>query len=68
MIEAEWIACESLLPDEGVIVETRISDHHGVRNVQPLKRMGRLWFTPDGDTPGGEMYVYYVPTHWRPCQ
>lgn len=45
---------------EGVIVQTKIHDAHGERNVQALKRSGRLWFVPDGS-----MYVYYTPTHWR---
>jgi hypothetical protein len=47
-------------PDR-VVVETKIDDAHGVRNVTTLKRIGNLWFVPDGS-----MYVYYTPTHWRP--
>ena len=50
----------STAPD-GFTVETKIDDEKGVRNVQPLKRQGNLWFYPDGS-----MYVYYTPTHWRP--
>lgn len=46
---------------EGVTVDTKIDDVNGVRNEQPLRRSGRLWFVPDGS-----MYVYYTPTHWRP--
>lgn len=45
----------------GVVVETKVDDARGVRNVQPLKRSRNLWFLPDGS-----MYVYYQPTHWRP--
>lgn len=45
---------------ENVLVETRILDEHGERNVQPMRRDGRLWWTADGS-----MYVYYTPTHWR---
>ena len=45
-------------PPEGIKVETKIDDQNGVRNVQVLKRSGRLWFD-DG------VYVYYTPTHWR---
>ncbi len=41
-------------------VLTKIDDAHGVRNEQPLKRRGRLWFFPDDI-----MYVYYTPTHWK---
>ena len=45
---------------EGESVLTKIDDIHGERNVQTLKRSGRLWFVPDGS-----MYVYYSPTHWK---
>ncbi len=45
---------------EGEVVETKIDDADGVRNVQKLKRQNRLWFYPDMS-----MYVYYTPTHWR---
>ena len=60
MGEQEWIACADRLPDDGAVVQTKIDDGQGVRNVQPLKRMGTLWFMADGS-----MYVYYRPTHWR---
>lgn len=46
---------------EGIVVETKIDDGHGVRNEAKLKRRGRLWFFPDDS-----MHVYYTPTHWRP--
>lgn len=55
-----WIRCDAQLPDENVIVETKIDDERGCRNEGTLKRQGRLWFVPDGS-----MYVYYTPTHWR---
>ena len=29
---------------EGVVVETKIDDRDGIRNVQTLKRQGGLWF------------------------
>lgn len=54
----EWRSIETA--PEGVVIETKIDDHHGVRNVQELYRHARLWWTPDG-----AMYVYYQPTHWR---
>lgn len=60
MTERKWILCSQLLPLDGVVVETKIDDAGGVRNVQTLKRQGTLWFYPDGS-----MYVYYRPTHWR---
>lgn len=56
--EREWQTADSA--PENVIVMTKIDDVKGVRNVQSLKRRGRLWFTPDD-----AMYVYYTPTHWR---
>ena len=40
------------------LVMTRIDDERGIRNEQPMKKIGNLWFT-------GDTYVYYTPTHWR---
>jgi hypothetical protein len=60
MTDATWIPAAERLPPEGAVVATKIDDGTGVRNEQPLKRVGRLWFFPDGS-----MYVYYTPTHWR---
>lgn len=48
---------------ENKVVDTRIQDANGIRNEQPLKRRGRLWWLSDDS-----MYVYYTPTHWRPVQ
>lgn len=56
----DWIKVSEQLPPEETVVETKIDDGKGCRNVQKLKRRGRLWFFPDGS-----MYVYYTPTHWR---
>lgn len=58
--EQAWIPTAERLPEPGVVVETKIDDEHGVRNEQMLKREGPRWFVP-----GGGMYVYYRPTHWR---
>ena len=55
-----WNLVSEVLPPEGGIVETKISDEKGERNIQLLKRVGNLWLFPDGS-----MYVYYTPTHWR---
>jgi hypothetical protein len=44
---------------ENTIVRTKIDLDGNVRNIQHLKKKGRLWFLPDGS-----MYVYYEPTHW----
>ena len=57
---ATWIPCSEQLPPDGAVVNTKIDDEKGERNVQELKRQGSLWFIPDGS-----MYVYYTPTHWR---
>ena len=54
-----WTRTADLLPTDGMVVETKIDDDQGVRNVQRLKRVGRLWYA-------GDMYIYYTPTHWRP--
>lgn len=59
MLDA-WTPVGRKLPPEGVVVETKIHDSDGERNVQKLKRQGGLYFFPDGS-----MYVYYTPTHWR---
>lgn len=56
---SEWTRTVDLLPNDGVVVWTKIDDAQGERNVQRLKRVGRLWYA-------GDMYVYYTPTHWRP--
>ena len=48
----EWISVTDRLPDEGVLVKTKIDDESGVRNIAKLKREGNLWFTADG-----KMYV-----------
>lgn len=66
-----WISCKTSLPENGVVVETKIDDGNPVtrggvttseRNVCQLRRMNRLWFLNDG------VYVYYEPTHWRAVQ
>lgn len=60
MIMSDWKKISEQLPPEETVVETKIDDGNGCRNVQKLKRRGRLWFFPDDS-----MYVYYTPTHWR---
>jgi len=55
----DWTACSDYLPPNDVEVMTKIHDHAGARNEQPLKRKNNLWFFPDMS-----MYVYYRPTHW----
>lgn len=58
---SDWMPIETA--PEGKPVLTRIFDADGERNVQPLKRQGRLWYFVDGS-----MYVYYQPTHWKPLK
>jgi hypothetical protein len=54
----EWQPIETA--PEGVELLTKIDDGDGERNVQRLRRRGRMWWLPDGS-----MYVYYEPTHWQ---
>ncbi len=61
MKTTSWIKCTDRLPPKDEIVETKIDDAQGVRNVGTLRRMNRLWFVADKS-----VYVYYTPTHWRP--
>jgi hypothetical protein len=58
-----WIKCIEHLPDEHVVVNTKLDDERGCRQEQRLIRQGRLWFFSDWS-----MYVYYVPTHWAPIE
>jgi hypothetical protein len=60
MDNKNWIECSRLLPQEGLLVETKIDDQYGCRNYAKLIRKGGLWFLSDMS-----MYVYYTPTHWR---
>jgi hypothetical protein len=55
-----WTSVNNMLPPDDLIVDTKIDDRTGERNVQYLKRKNNLWWLADGS-----MYVYYTPTHWR---
>jgi len=55
-----WKSIKEQTPPQGMIINTKIDDEHGERNIQELKLEGNLWFVPDGST-----YVYYSPTHWK---
>ncbi|MDP9651674.1 hypothetical protein [Paraburkholderia caledonica] len=57
---SEWQPISTAPHD--VEVMTKIDDAAGVRNEQTLKRRGGLWWFPDDS-----MYVYYMPTHWKPA-
>lgn len=61
MSSNNWIKTKDLLPKDNVVVDTKVQNDEGTRNEQELKKVGGLWFFPDGS-----MYVYYTPTHWRP--
>ncbi len=55
--ETKWNPVESIKPEIGRKVDW-IAPSGDV--VKGGTRNGKLWFLP-----GGEMYVYYTPTHWR---
>lgn len=59
MVVKMWRKVAEQLPPENVVVLTKIDDGRGCRQERPLRRIGNLWFRPEGD-----MYVYYTPTHW----
>ena len=60
-MNAPWIKVDSLVPPVDEVVETKIDDSDGCRNEQTLVFHKNLWFHSDLS-----MYVYYIPTHWRP--
>lgn len=55
-----WTRMVDRLPPNDAVVETKIDDASGMRNVAMLRRYKNLWFVPDRSS-----YVYYTPTHWR---
>ncbi len=57
---APWIPTANVLPDNDIVVETKLDDEGGLRNVQRLQRNGTSWFIPSSST-----HVLYTPTHWR---
>ncbi len=58
-----WKLTKEQTPAEGVLVETKVQDASGTRNIQKLFYRKNLWWNEDGKT-----YVYYTPTHWRGIQ
>ena len=56
----EWVLCSEQLPASDIVVDTKVDDEKGCRNMQTLKLHSGLWFFPDMS-----MYIYYTPTHWR---
>ena len=53
----DWHRPQDVLPPNNEVVDTMDSAGH----VQELKLMRNLWWFADGS-----MYVYYVPTFWKP--
>lgn len=60
MANEKWILIRDIPPVVNEVVNTKVHDHEGERNLQKLKWDGKLWWHPDGS-----MYVYYTPTHWQ---
>jgi len=55
-----WKEISKVIPPNNKVINTKIDDEHGVRNVQELKKVNNMWYLPDDS-----MYVYYTPTHWK---
>ncbi len=59
-----WMPITSEMPKDGRVVLTRIQGTNrvrnirNIRNIQNLKRVGDLWWLPDGG-----MDVQWTPTH-----
>ena len=60
---SKWIRTDYRLPPEDSLVQTKIDDYDGIRNQQPLRFRRGLWWIR-----GENVYVYYIPTHWRPFE
>ena len=56
----DWIKTSDELPDNNVLVMTKVADDRGDHSQVILKRHKNLWFNFDTS-----VYVYYTPTHWR---
>lgn len=57
---AMWTKVSERKPPENVVIDTKIMDEKGERNLQRLRLRGGFWCDPNV-----EMYVYYTPTHWK---
>lgn len=51
-----WISIKEQLPEENVLVHAKLGRF---RIVEKLKRIGDLWFCPDGS-----LYIWLRPTHY----
>ncbi len=56
----EWIEIKNRLPDNQVLVQTKVADPRGDHSIIPLARHKHLWYNPITF-----QYIYYTPTHWR---
>lgn len=54
-----WKSIKEFRPPNDIIVETKIDDEKGIRNITNLILSQNLWWFSDMS-----MYVYYNPTHW----
>lgn len=41
MSNDKWISVETMLPTNGMVVDTKIDDQNGVRNEQKMERNGK---------------------------
>jgi hypothetical protein len=55
-----WKSISQVSPPIDQAIMTKIDDHNGERNIQPLVFRGKMWWFVDKT-----MYVYYTPTHWK---
>ena len=55
-----WNNLQVIQPKDGILVDTKVDDGHGIRNEQPLIKKGNLWWDKEET-----MQVYYTPTHWK---
>ena len=56
-----WNRTQYRQPENDTIVEVKIDDEQSDRMHGKLRYRDQMWWTRDG-----KMYVYYVPTHWKP--
>lgn len=62
MINMIWKRVANEKPPQNLVVLTKIDDEKGIRNVQKMMLIGKLWYHSDGSM---YVYVYYSPTHWQ---
>ena len=55
----DWVKTSDRLPEENMIVDTKIHDSRGERNHQTMVFHSNLWWV------SRTVHTYYTPTHWR---